>query len=53
MNEKIEKTIVYLFNKQKINYLNEIKNIKNEIISEIKEELKKDDQINIENLDDN
>ena len=45
--------IVDLFNKQKINYLNEIKNIKNEIISEIKEELKKDDQINIENLDDN
>ena len=53
MNEKIEKMIVDLFNKQKINYLNEIKNIKNEIISEIKEELKKDDQINIENLDDN
>ncbi len=45
--------IVDQFNKQKINYLNEIKNIKNEIISEIKEELKKDDQINIENLDDN
>ena len=45
--------IVDLFNKQKINYLNEIKNIKNEIISEIKEELKKDEQINIENLDDN
>jgi nucleoid DNA-binding protein len=53
LNEKIEKMIVDLFNKQKINYLNEIKNIKNEIISEIKEELKKDDQINIENLDDN
>ncbi len=45
--------IVDQFNKQKINYLNEIKNIKNEILSEIKEELKKDDQINIENLDDN
>ena len=46
-----ENVIYNLFNKQKMKFLNEIKNIKNEIISEIKEGLKKEDDINNKNLD--
>ena len=46
-----ENVIYNLFNKQKIKFLNEVKNIKNEIISEIKEGLKRDDDINNEDLD--